>query len=490
MVAFGKKLKDRQIEEWRGYYINYKLMKKKVKRYAQQIKEGTLDRRHVLKDFSMMLDNQIETIVLFLLEQQGLLASRIANLGKRHDALQQQPDFSQISELREAYRQVGRDLLKLLFFVEINAIGLRKILKKFDKRFGYRFTDYYVKTRANHPYSQLQQVFKHVGVGAVVGAISRNLHELQDRQGSYLSIYDQPSLPLQDPVVDSIKAAVDRLTHSTNFLSFLGQHALILQEEFPIPVEEQADDQIYHFNSLLLNLANTFLYMVNTYIIVPTADDYSISLGAAATVCGVVIGAMAVAQVFSSVYFSAWSNRSYFKPLIFSSIVLFAGNTLYALAYDLGSIWVLLIGRLLCGLGSARAVNRRYISDCVPLRIRMQASAGFVSASALGMACGPALAGLLQIDFKIYKLTFNQDTLPGWVMAVAWLLYLVWLCISFIEPVREDEEVPVESTGGMSPKWLVDLVNIYCLVFFPILEAFNEALDLIKFDPGIPTLLL
>ncbi|XP_062026463.1 SPX domain-containing membrane protein At4g22990-like [Rosa rugosa] len=448
MVAFGKKLKDRQIEEWRGYYINYKLMKKKVKRYAQQIKEGTLDRRHVLKDFSMMLDNQIETIVLFLLEQQGLLASRIANLGKRHDALQQQPDFSQISELREAYRQVGRDLLKLLFFVEINAIGLRKILKKFDKRFGYRFTDYYVKTRANHPYSQLQQVFKHVGVGAVVGAISRNLHELQDRQGSYLSIYDQPSLPLQDPVIDSIKAAVDRLTHSTNFLSFLGQHALILQEEFPIPVEEQADDQRYHFNSLLLNLANTFLYMVNTYIIVPTADDYSISLGAAATVCGVVIGAMAVAQVFSSVYFSAWSNRSYFKPLIFSSIVLFAGNTLYALAYDLDSIWVLLIGRLLCGFGSARAVNRRYISDCVPLRIRMQASAGFVSASALGMACGPALAGLLQTDFKIYKLTFNQDTLPGWVMAVAWLLYLVWLCISFKEPVREDEEVPVESTGG------------------------------------------
>lgn len=35
------------------------------------------------------------------------------------------------------------------------------------------------------------------GVGAVVGAISRNLGDLQDRQGSYLSIYDQPALPLQ-----------------------------------------------------------------------------------------------------------------------------------------------------------------------------------------------------------------------------------------------------------------------------------------------------
>ncbi|KAK2994825.1 hypothetical protein RJ640_018807 [Escallonia rubra] len=450
MVAFGKKIKERQIQEWQGYYINYKLMKKKVKQYAHQIEVGALERRHVLKDFSRMLDNQIEKIVLFMLEQQGLLASRIAKLGERQNSLQDEPELSKIIELREAYRVVGKDLLKLLLFVEVNAIGLRKILKKFDKRFGYRFANYYVKTRANHPYSQLQQVFKHVGLGAVVGAISRNLADLQDRQGSYLSIYDEPALTLQDPVVDALRAAADRLTYSTNFLNFLAQHALIIQDELPTAADEHVNDQQYHFVSLLLNLANTFLYMVNTYIIVPTADDYSTSLGAAATVCGIVIGAMAVAQVFSSVYFSAWSNKSYFRPLVFSSIVLFLGNAMYALAYDCNSIAVLLIGRLLCGFGSARAVNRRYISDCVPLKIRMQASAGFVSASALGMACGPALAGLLQINFKLYKITLNQDTLPGWIMAVAWLFYLVWLWISFKEPSRQTEEnhTPQESNGG------------------------------------------
>ncbi|KAL6556784.1 hypothetical protein OROHE_006660 [Orobanche hederae] len=439
---------------WARYYINYKLMKKKVKQYSNQIETGALDRRYVLKDFSRMLDIQIEKIVLFMLEQQGLIASRIAQLNKQQDSLQEEPDISKISELREAYRAVGQDLLRLLFFVEMNAIGLRKILKKFDKRFGYRFTDYYVKTRANHPYSQLQQVFKHVGLGAVIGAISRNLADLQDRQGSYLSIYDQPALPLQDPIVDSLKSAGDRLTHSTNFLNFLGQHALIMREELPSPVDEHVDDERYHFMSLVLNLANTFLYMVNTYIIVPTADDYSMSLGAAATVCGVVIGAMAVAQIFSSVYFSAWSNKSYFRPLVFSSIVLFIGNAMYAFAYDLNSISVLLLGRIFCGLGSARAVNRRYISDCVPLKIRMQASAGFVSASALGMACGPALAGLLQTKFKLFNITFNQDTLPGWVMALAWLIYLIWLWISFREPAHETEEtnVPQESNTAQNDK--------------------------------------
>lgn len=80
----------------------------------------------------------------------------------------------------------------------------------------------------------------------------------------------------------------------------------------------------------------------------------------------------------------------------------------------------------------------------------MQASAGFVSASALGMACGPALAGILQANFKIYKLTINEDTLPGWVMAVAWLVYLIWLWISFKDPSRDIEEPPASSSGTCS----------------------------------------
>uniref|UniRef100_A0A0D3F8V4 SPX domain-containing protein n=1 Tax=Oryza barthii TaxID=65489 RepID=A0A0D3F8V4_9ORYZ len=392
MVNFGKRLMADQLEEWKEYYINYKMMKKKVKQYVQQTQNGGRNREQVLKEFSRMLDDQIEKIVLFLLQQQGHLASRIEKLGEERALLMEQADASQISELREAYREVGIDLMKLLRFVDMNATGIRKILKKFDKRFGYKFTDYYVSTRANHPCSQLQQIFKQVGIVAVVGALSRNLAFLQDHQGNFPSIYDHPSITLKDPIIEQINHSVQKLTHATNLLQFIGQHALIIPEDMHSGSEDLVDDQSYHFMSLLLNLANTFLYMVNTYIIVPTADDYSVSLGAAATVCGVIIGSMAVAQVFSSVYFSAWSNKSYFRPLVFSSIMLFLGNLLYALAYDVNSLSVLIVGRLLCGLGSARAVNRRYISDCVPLKTRLQASAGFVSASALGMACGPALA--------------------------------------------------------------------------------------------------
>ena len=88
---------------------------------------------------------------------------------------------------------------------------------------------------------------------------------------------------------------------------------------------------------------------VNTYIIVPTADKYASSLGAAPTLCGVIIGSMAIAQLVSSVYLSAWSNKSYYGPLVFSSVILCFGNLMYAVAYNFNSVVMLLVGRLLCG---------------------------------------------------------------------------------------------------------------------------------------------
>lgn len=150
-------------------------------------------------------------------------------------------------------RQIGYDLLQLLHFVELNATGIRKILKKFDKRVGFRLGHQYIASRANHPYSQLQQVFRQVvclprlysllfllfidvyrllllfltgikpnsvfvcglqGLGAMVATISRNLAELR-REGldtvstsSTISLFRNSSLPRriveQEPVIQVI----------------------------------------------------------------------------------------------------------------------------------------------------------------------------------------------------------------------------------------------------------------------------------------------
>jgi hypothetical protein len=60
------------------------------------------------------------------------------------------------------------------------------------------------------------------------------------------------------------------------------------------------------------------------------------------------------------------------------------------------------------------------------------------------MASGPALAGLLEFRYTKWGITFNANTLPGWIMGGAWFLYLFWVLISFKEPLRP----PVSADEG------------------------------------------
>lgn len=46
------------------YYINYKLLKKTVKRYSHEIEVGRQDHHHILKDFSRLLDKQVKLLIL------------------------------------------------------------------------------------------------------------------------------------------------------------------------------------------------------------------------------------------------------------------------------------------------------------------------------------------------------------------------------------------------------------------------------------------
>jgi hypothetical protein len=464
-----------QIPGWEEYYIGYKSLKKRIKHYSTRVHATgvTDDERHeIVKSFSELLDSQIEKIVLFLIERQGLLAERLQRLRKQREFSTQvyyeadnggeyeQPSYSPAIvpwHLMDEYRQIGYDLLQLLHFVELNATGIRKILKKFDKRVGFRLGHQYISSRANHPYSQLQQVFRQVGLGAMVATISRNLAELR-REGletvstsSTISLFRNSSLPRriveQEPVIQSIVETMHRLTREVSIQSFVANELLL-----PAPKEEVSGmlrkEEDYHFMSVQLNLMNTFLYMVNYYIVVPSSDDYAQLLHAPATLCGVIIGSMPLAALVSALVYSWWSNFSYTSPLIVSTLILMTGNLFYALALYFNSIWLLLIGRFLCGLGGARAINRRYISDHVPVKQLTSASAAFVSASALGMAVGPALAGLLsKLNFKIYGAPVNFVTAPGWVMSAAWAMYLLLIIFFFKEPER-----PTSSSRPTSEK--------------------------------------
>jgi MFS family permease len=102
------------------------------------------------------------------------------------------------------------------------------------------------------------------------------------------------------------------------------------------------------------------------------------------------------------------------------------GNIFYALAYRVNNLYLILFGRIVCGISFTNFMyNKRYCSDprLVGVRRRTQLASWLVIGQGIGFSAGPFLGGLL------YKIGFSNDvfngyTSPGWLMVVLWVIFL------------------------------------------------------------------
>jgi MFS-type transporter involved in bile tolerance (Atg22 family) len=221
------------------------------------------------------------------------------------------------------------------------------------------------------------------------------------------------------------------------------------------------DEELEHLKSKvrvssILNLCSSMLYMCNYYIVAPTSASYAERLGMKASEASLIIGMTPVAALVSTVLFSWWTNHSYKSALIFASACSVLGNLCYSLGLPLNSIALVLIGRLLTGFGSARSINRRYICDTFPREERTAASASFVTASAMGMAAGPAIASILHYvtsrkdgSERFATLYWQSENAPGWFMVACWLVFLVCLVFQFMDPPKKKYEIAIKKAKSM-----------------------------------------
>lgn len=266
--------------------------------------------------------------------------------------------------------------------------------------------------------------------------------------------------------------------------------------------------------SKLLNLASSALYMCNYNVTTPTSGLYAKRLGFDEAHAGIIIGMTPTAVIFSSVLYSWWSSYSYKRALIFASSCCAIGNLIYAFALPCDSLTMVLLGRLMTGFGSARAINRRYVADYYSIEERTAGMADFVSASAFGMALGPGLAAFLSFVTPSGKDHIGKwwtvETAPGYVMFVLWCIYLCGNILFFEEPDRLqksfakeekvkqrekeslDERTPLKLTGSGIPmdkveeslgylKWLkqslIGSIPVsVCLLLLVLLKAVLEGL--------------
>ncbi|KAF9452150.1 cyclin-dependent protein kinase inhibitor [Macrolepiota fuliginosa MF-IS2] len=189
-VLFGKQIQAQQVPGWSVYYLDYKFLKKIISSLAanRPASEAALlalgtratdvtsqasPSSHISfvprslanepspafilpgndsdkgpnfqahkAAFFFKLERELEKINGFYLQKEAELRLRLETLlsKRRAAAARGFPDVSDTavhsewSAVEEGFRLLERDLGKLQSFVEINAIGFRKILKKYDKR--------------------------------------------------------------------------------------------------------------------------------------------------------------------------------------------------------------------------------------------------------------------------------------------------------------------------------------------------------------------
>ena len=489
----------------------------------------------------------------------------------------------------DSYSALGVELLHLLRFVCVNAMAVRKILKKHDKllaqqKLGGYYQSEDAKEKKRHkrdrskmPFSnpshrlvgaadvQLQQLANSDSIAGITASLDAALSNVSLSE----PMNDDPSYVRLECIVSSIHV-LRQCAEIVNepFEAFLSRKAMIatghelgglggstsralevllcfrpdaillmspldliewrqLAEDRTLAYptvygremrsrllshaeDRQQAEKMDHFGgintvSMVLNLLSAFLYTVNYYIISPTANHYARQLGSDGAYGATLVGGSSFTAIFAAFIYSFWYTRHTFKSaLFFSSLCPVVGNLLYSLAIscDHHKMSVAMAGRLLVGFASAEVVNRMIISTCVSFQSMTQASALFVSASAVGMSIGPLLAAILDmtsgrdtdVDLQLGSLgiVFNNTTTPGFLMAFVWATEMIAVFFFFREPDRINSiSNELRKDGSDSPEVGDSSTEVESAPLFS--TAWNEVKTvsaLITNSPSLPITLL
>ena len=159
------------------------------------------------RTFSEILDMEVEKVVLFYLKTQGELAINLYGLRKEQASLVADLSLSlkSIEILCNKYRSLGNEVLQLLDYLDVNVIGLRRILKIHDRQFDLKMTNIYFDSRLGsmksagnasgssalssgkgYGHSPLLQLYHQEGLRAIIGTIKRAFEELYEAKAAII----------------------------------------------------------------------------------------------------------------------------------------------------------------------------------------------------------------------------------------------------------------------------------------------------------------
>lgn len=213
-MKFGKYILSQQISGWGAYYLDYKFLKKIINSlekgrladaalFATGVRpEHSVDDQATVSPqpqilshvegadelqvhkaaFFFKLERELEKINNFYLQKEAELKSRLQTLIDKKRIIFESRNSSKLSKespsyvaLYEGFRYFEKDLSKLQQFIEINATGFRKILKKWDKRSKSQTKELYLARQV-----EVQPCFNLKFIAELSDIAAANLLELEN----------------------------------------------------------------------------------------------------------------------------------------------------------------------------------------------------------------------------------------------------------------------------------------------------------------------
>ncbi|KAJ7762905.1 membrane transporter [Mycena metata] len=234
------------------------------------------------------------------------------------------------------------------------------------------------------------------------------------------------------------------------------------QEEFEMQDTTEADApppaddpefRLPKWGSLVTIVGTNALLQFSFFITVSSASLYAEYLGGSAVFSGLTIGIPTVFSGLALIPLAKYDQGRYTLPLRISYVAIIVGYILHALAYKAKFLYLILIGRIVTGLGfTGFMYMKRYCSDprIIGIRRRTTLASWLVLTQAFGFSVGPFIGGLL------YKVGFSNDifngyTSTGWVTSAVTVVVAA-VALYFFQDVpkvhRIDNNAGTDRTGA------------------------------------------
>lgn len=205
-MKFGKYLALRQLElpEYLGYFIDYKALKKLIKQLAGSNHENNLsmdEMQRTLKEnkasFFFRVERELDKVNQFYLEKQAdlavnvdlLLRKKLELLSKEYSLASAMRHLISYLNLYQNFKKIHQDLLRLQQFIELNETGFSKVVKKWDKRLKSHTKELFIQTAVS-----VQPVFHKNDINELSDLVTHSLFELElIMDGDYLAVANYSS---------------------------------------------------------------------------------------------------------------------------------------------------------------------------------------------------------------------------------------------------------------------------------------------------------